>query len=108
MTGSMKGGIGYTTVSSIKNRMRQYDKDGDYIDPNTGLAGWPVTDKNRASMHNIISIPESSKEEMFESTKKEFIKEDGILNGDTTKRSDVFTNLYRKMKKMTDWRQDIH
>lgn len=30
--------------------------------------------------------------------KKEFLRENGVLN-DTTKRSDVFTNLYRKMQK---------
>lgn len=36
---------------------------------------------------------------MFELTKKEFLRENGISNGDTTKRSDVYTNLYRKMNK---------
>lgn len=38
---------------------------------------------------------------MFEQTKKEFLRENGVLNGDTTKRSDVYTNMYRKVKKMT-------
>lgn len=93
------GGVGYTTISSIKNRMRRYDKDGDRIDPITGLAGLLVTDKNRATMHNIISIPESSREEMFESTKREFLKENGVHNGDTTRRSEVFNHLYHKMEK---------
>ena len=36
---------------------------------------------------------------MFELTKREFLRENGIHNGDTTKRSDVYTNLYRKMPK---------
>lgn len=36
---------------------------------------------------------------MFKLTKKEFLCENGIQNGDTTRRSDVYTNLYRKMKK---------
>lgn len=36
---------------------------------------------------------------MFEQTKKEFLRENGILNGDTTKRSDVYTNMYRKVQK---------
>lgn len=36
---------------------------------------------------------------MFELTKKEFLQENGISNGDTTKRSDVYTNMYRKVKK---------
>lgn len=36
---------------------------------------------------------------MFELTKKEFLRENGIGNGDTTKRSDVYTDLYRKTNK---------
>lgn len=96
---SNANGAMYTNINAIKNLMKNYDKDGDYIDPVTGLAGLLVTDENRASKNKIISIPESSREEMFELTKKEFLRENGVLNGDTTKRSDVYTNLYRKMKK---------
>lgn len=92
-------GTVFTNPQAIKNLMSQYDADGDYIDPTTGLAGLLITDENRASKDKIISIPESSRDEMFELTKKEFLKENGILNGDTTKRSDVYTNLYRKMQK---------
>lgn len=97
----MKSGNGamYANIQGIKNLMSQYDKDGDYIDPTTGLTGLLVTDENRASKNRIISIPESSREEMFEQTKKEFLRENGILNGDTTKRSDVYTNMYRKVQK---------
>ncbi len=92
-------GAMYTNIQCIKNMMKGYDSDGDYIDPTTGLAGLLVTEENEASRKRIISIPESSKEEMFEQTKREFLRENGVLNGDTTKRSDVYTNLYRKMKK---------
>lgn len=97
----MKHGNGamFTNPQAIKNLMKNYDKDGDYIDPTTGLAGLLVTEENNASRKRIISIPESSKDEMFELTKKEFLRENGIHNGDTTKRSDVYTNLYRKMPK---------
>ena len=97
----MKNGNGamFTNVQAIKNSMKCYDRDGDYIDPTTGLAGLLLTEENAASQKRIISIPESSKEEMFEQTKKEFLRENGVLNGDTTRRSDVYTNLYRKMPK---------
>lgn len=97
----MKNGNGamYANVQGIKNLMSQYDADGDYIDPTTGLTGLVVTEENKASKNRIISIPESSREEMFELTKKEFLRENGVLNGDNTKRSDVYTNLYWKMKK---------
>ncbi len=92
-------GVGYTNVQAIKNRMSRYDKDGDYISPVTGLAGLVVTDKNRAEKNRIIDIPESSRDEMFELTRKEFFRENGVGNGDTTKRSDVYLNLYQKMDK---------
>lgn len=69
------------------------------IDPVTGLAGLLVTEENAVSRKRIISIPESGKDEMFEQTKKEFLRENGVANGDTTKRSDVYTNLYRKVQK---------
>lgn len=92
-------GGGYFSISGLKNRMSRYDKDGDYIDPVTGLAGLLVTEKNRAEKNRIISIPESSRDEMFELTKREFLRENGVGNGDTTRRSDVYLNLYRKMPK---------
>lgn len=97
----MKNGNGamYTNIQAIQNSMKSYDKDGDYIDPTTGLAGLLVTEENENSRKRIISIPESSKDEMFEQMKKEFLRENGVLNGDTTKRSDVYTNMYRKVKK---------
>ena len=97
----MQNGNGamYTNIQCIKNSMKSYDKDGDYIDPTTGLAGLLVTEENENSRKRMISIPESSKEEMFEQTKKEFLRENGVLNGNTTKRSDVYTNMYRKVKK---------
>lgn len=89
----------FTNVQAIKNLMRQYDQDGDYIDPTTGLAGLLVTEENDVSRKTMISIPESSLDDMFELTKKEFLQENGIGNGDTTKRSDVYTDLYRKTNK---------
>lgn len=97
----MQNGNGamYTNIQCIQNSMKCYDKDGDYIDPSTGLAGLLVTKENESSRKRIISIPESSKDEMFEQTKKEFLRENGVSNGDTTKRSDVYTNMYRKVEK---------
>ena len=97
----MKAGNGamYTNIQCIKNSMKCYDKDGDFINPRNGLAGLVLTDENAGRQKRIISISESSKDEMFEQTKKEFLRENGVLNGDTTKRRDVYDNLYRKTKK---------
>ena len=80
---SAGNGAMYGNIQGIKNLMSHYDKDGDYINPVNGLAG----------------LPDSSKEEMYELTKKEFLRENGVCNGDTTKRTDVYNNLYRKMSK---------
>lgn len=97
----MQAGNGamYTNIQCIKNSMKCYDKDGDYINPRNGLAGLVLTDENASSQKRIISIPESSKNEMFEQTKKEFLRENGVANGDTTRRTDVYDNLYRKTAK---------
>ena len=89
----------YTNPTAIKNLMKQYNKDGDWVDPITGLTGLLVTDENIASKNRIIDIPESSRQEMFELTKKEFLRENGVCNGDTTKRTDVYINMYWKMDK---------
>lgn len=99
MKGANGNGAMYTNIQAIKNQMKYYDKDGDWIDPTTGLAGLLVTEENNESRKQIISIPESSRQEMFDLTKKEFIRENGVANGDTTKRSDVYTHLYRKTEK---------
>jgi len=52
----MKNGNGamFTNVQAIKNLMSQYDKNGGWIDPNTGLTGLAVTDENRNSYKHII------------------------------------------------------
>lgn len=98
MTKNANGAM-YANIQGIKNLMKSYDKDGDYIDPTTGLAGLLVTEENATSQKRIVFIPEISRDEMFELTKKEFLNENGVLNGDTTKRSDVYTNMYHKVQK---------
>ena len=94
---SNANGAMYGNIQGIKNLMKSYDKDGDYIDPTTGLAGLLVTEENAENRKKLISIPESSLDDMFELTKKEFLQGNGMGNGDTTKRSDVYTDLHRTM-----------
>lgn len=90
------GGVAYTNPQAIQNLMKSYDKDGNYISPASGLAGLTVTADNISQKHRIISIPESSREEMFELTKREFLRNNGLQNGDTTQRGEVYINLYKK------------
>ena len=61
----------YGNIQGIKNLMKSYDKDGDYIDLTTGLVGLHDR-RNEGSRKTHHYIPESSKDEMFEQTKKEF------------------------------------
>lgn len=103
----MKNGNGamFTNVQAIKNLMSQYDKNGDWIDPNTGLTGLAVTDENRNSYKHIISIPESSREEMFELAKKEFLNENGTLMVILPKGRVYITIYIEKWIKMTVYQQ---
>ena len=99
MLSANKGRIGYTNIQAIKNRMRYYDEDGDHINQAFGVSGLTVTDKNLASKNRIISISEDIRDEMFELTKKEFLQENGVPNGETTKRSDVYRKMYPSIAK---------
>ena len=99
---SRDGGGGYTTISAIKKRMSRYDKDGDWINPRTGLAGVLVTDKNCASKNRIVSISESIMDEMFESTKKEFYMENGVHNAIQQTDQRYIKSCISKLRKTTD------
>ena len=54
-----------------------------------GVAGMDVTGKG-TSWQQLTSVSEEYRQKMFDNVKREFIKENGISNGDTTKRSDIF------------------
>ena len=98
MGASAGAGVAYTNPQAIKNLMSSFDKDGNFISPSTGLTGLTVDDSNLAQKNRIIKVPESSREELFEVTKREFIVNNGNQDGETTKRSDVYLNLYKKTK----------
>ena len=63
------------------------------------MSGLTVTDKNLASKNRIISISDDIRDEMFELTKKEFLQENGVSNGETTKRSDIYRKMYPSIAK---------
>ena len=72
----------------IKNLMKQFDSDGDLLNAN-GVAGMDVTGKG-TSWQKLTNVSEEYRQKMFDNVKKEFIQENGVSNGDTTKRSDIF------------------
>ena len=86
-------------IQGIKNLMKSYDSDGDFISPVTGLAGMDATNIPISQRHKIINVSETNRQEMFDNTKREFLEENGVMNGDTTKRSDVFYNYQKSVPK---------
>ena len=63
--------------------MKQFDKDGDRLNA-FGVAGMDATGIPISQRHKIIKISEASRQEMFDETKRHFLQENGIANGDTT------------------------
>lgn len=75
----------------IKTWMSWFDADGNYkgdagvIVPGMVATGIPISQR-----HKIISISEDARQKMFDETKRHFVQENGVANGDTTRRSQVY------------------
>ncbi len=89
----------YEKQLTIKNWMKSYDKDGDYIDPVTGISGLLGTGKSVSERHQIIKVSEAARQDMFDEVKRHFIQENGNKNGRTTKRSEVFQRYQKSVPK---------
>lgn len=87
----------------MRNVMRNYNSDGDFVGPNgivvPGMYHGMDGSADRSSWQQIISVSEGSRQKMFDNVKREFIQENGISNGDTTKRSDVFREYQLSVRK---------
>lgn len=84
----------------IKNHMKMYDSNGNLLNAN-GVAGMDMTGKSLSEKEQIINVSEEYRQKMFDLVKKEYIRENGVANGDTTNRSDVYT-AYQKSVKIED------
>lgn len=80
--------------ANMRSFMSMYDSHGNMLN-GFGVAGMSMDGKTIAEAHQIISVPEEWREKMFEETKRHFIQENGVANGDTTRRTEVFT-AYQK------------
>lgn len=76
--------------ANMKAHMQFYDKDGNKLNGPNGIAGMSMDGVSLEKAHQIISVPEEWREKMFQETKRHYIQEFGVSNGDTTKRMDVF------------------
>ena len=79
----------------MKNKMQWYDSDGNKLNAPGGIAGMSMDGVSLQQVHQIISVPDEWKEMMFQETKRHYIQENGVSNGDTTKRSEVFEGYQR-------------
>lgn len=82
----------------IRNYMGLFDEDGDFVNC-YGIAGMDITGKDPSEFHKIIDVPEAARQDMFEETMRHFIQENGVGNGDTTKRSEVYTRYQLSVDK---------
>ena len=97
-TGGAAGAM-FTNVQAIKNLMKNYNSDGDFTSGGLVIPGMLVNVIPESERHQIIDISEDARQKMFENCKREFIAENGVANGDTTKRSDVFRAFQLSIKK---------
>lgn len=78
-------------------RSRQAAFDPDNMVNSHGISGMCITGKDPSSWHKIVPVSEQGRQSMFDMVKREFIQENGVANGDTTKRSDVFAAYQRSI-----------
>lgn len=87
----------------MKNMMHNYNSDGDYIDPGgiivPGMHHGRDGEVDRSTWQQLIPVSDEMRQKMFDNVKREFIQENGISNGDTTKRSKIFREYQLSVKK---------
>ncbi len=81
----------------IKNKMKLYDSNGNFLNAD-GVAGMCMNGKSLSECHQIISVSEEYRQKMFDMVKKEYIQENGVANGDTTKRGSLYTEFQKSIK----------
>lgn len=86
----------------MQNVMRNYNADGDFTAGGiivSGMYHGIDGSTDRSTWQQIIPVSEDARQMMFDNVKKEFIRENGISNGNTTKRSEVFRQYQLSVKK---------
>lgn len=54
--------------------------------------------KSESEMHQMINVSEEYRQKMFDECKRHFLQENGVANGDTTKRSEIFRAYQSSIK----------
>lgn len=87
----------------MKNVMRNFNSDGDFVGPGgivvPGMYHGKDGEVDRSTWQQLIDVSDDARQKMFDNVKREFIQENGISNGDTTKRSKIFREYQLSVKK---------
>lgn len=62
------------------------------------VRGMIIDGKSESEWHKMIDVSEEYRQKMFDECKRHFLQENGIANGDTTRRSEVFREYQLSIK----------
>lgn len=80
------------------NQATCFDENGEIIN-SMGVSGMCINGKNPSEYRKIIGISNEGKQKLFDMVKSEFIENNGVLNGDTTRKSDVYAEYQKSIPK---------
>ena len=87
----------------MKNVMSNFNSDGDFVGPGgvvvPGMYHGRDGEVDRSTWQQLIDVSDDARQKMFDNVKREFIQENGISNGDATKRSKIFREYQLSVKK---------
>ena len=87
----------------MRNVMSNFNSDGDFVGPGgvvvPGMYHGRDGEVDRSTWQQLIDVSDDARQKMFDNVKREFIQENGISNGDTTKRSQIFREYQLSVKK---------
>lgn len=101
MQASKGNGAMYTNIHAIKNSMKSYDQDGDYIDPTNGLAGLLLTEENAASASSPFL--KAARKKCSTKPKKNFSRKMAFQTATPPAAPMSTTTCTARSKKMTAW-----
>ena len=76
----------------MANKSVKSDKEIEEIIYESGICvrGMIINGKSESEWHQMIDVSEEYRQKMFDECKRHFLQENGVANGDTTRRSEVF------------------
>ena len=87
----------------MRNVMSNFNSDGDFVGSGgvvvPGMYHGRDGEVDRSTWQQLIDVSDDARQKMFDNVKREFIQENGISNGDTTKRSQIFREYQLSVKK---------